>query len=786
MNIQNIYYLTNKKIHFLIKLEKYISVSELIFPQFFWKESFLNQIKIIISKNIYFSGSTEHSFFSFKPKKDFNALFYQKITVQTFKKQQQQKIYFHEYLPSYSFQKSFTLRPNFKYNISKKVFILKQKTLRFLDQFSYEIDFVEKILLNRENNLCKLFGATISRSIKLISTILKNKNIFSDKINGILLDLIVIYRYFEKPVEAFLWKSFSSLIVKDNGVMSLLQQELQRFRNFELNFILNSEIEELKTLNFKNSKIVNFDSIIFSNSKVSPLVKNIVGQTFLCTDSNLASKISKQFSITTVTLNGQIFYSNGMISTNSINSNFSIVQESLTLKKERNVFNWLLNWNKKILHLNNNLKVIYKKQQKLELVFSEVNRFFFSQKKKDLLVNRNCQVSLFKPVFEINFLILLKKLDFFYEKFSKSKKKEKKNFYKKPNSQIKKIIKQILLGKFSLNTFQFLFKKFIRSSNRDIGKRNQFIENFSVNNILYFDYETRKINNKDFLKKFFFQVYKLFVFFQFQSYNQYFFLEKCFFFEKESNKKKKIPKIIIKTKKNDLTNLKNKFIYLGKTKKKIQKFLNQKNMCIKTETNFFIFNLIFFHENLENNLRILYQTFNILIEQKKLELNKTSKLFSREFQKNLTEILPKAKSCTIWKEKRVQKNFRGEIFRKNTFLGLKILVKFETNDPFLNLENMSKGQICLSLLIFCLTLAFIFKKTTLFLDEIDVYMDVSYEKLSSKLIKKFSSKGIQFLIITHKKNMAISGDKWYGISISKFGSLVENVTSSDCKEFLTI
>lgn len=68
----------------------------------------------------------------------------------------------------------------------------------------------------------------------------------------------------------------------------------------------------------------------------------------------------------------------------------------------------------------------------------------------------------------------------------------------------------------------------------------------------------------------------------------------------------------------------------------------------------------------------------------------------------------------------------------------------------------------------------------------DVNMDPHCENLSSKLIKKISSKGIQFFIITHKKNTTNSGDKWYGVSKTDHGSLVENITLFDSNKYLSL
>lgn len=65
-------------------------------------------------------------------------------------------------------------------------------------------------------------------------------------------------------------------------------------------------------------------------------------------------------------------------------------------------------------------------------------------------------------------------------------------------------------------------------------------------------------------------------------------------------------------------------------------------------------------------------------------------------------------------------------------------------------------------------------------------MDFYYDILSSKLLKKLSSNGLQFFIITHKKRISKSGDKWYGVLISKKSSIIKNITFTESEQFFTI
>ena len=178
--------------------------------------------------------------------------------------------------------------------------------------------------------------------------------------------------------------------------------------------------------------------------------------------------------------------------------------------------------------------------------------------------------------------------------------------------------------------------------------------------------------------------------------------------------------------------------------------------------------------------------FNNFTEKKVIEFKKISKLFSAIFQENLVSVFTGANSCIIWKERQIKKKFKNELLKKCIYIGFRILIKFSSEEPFNFIENMSKGQQSFSLLIFCFSLLIISKKRICFVDELDINMDFQCKKLSSKLFKKYSSKGYQFFVITHKREIIYVGDKWYGVSISKKGSLVENISFSDSKKFLTI
>lgn len=219
--------------------------------------------------------------------------------------------------------------------------------------------------------------------------------------------------------------------------------------------------------------------------------------------------------------------------------------------------------------------------------------------------------------------------------------------------------------------------------------------------------------------------------------------------------------------------------------KKIKNFLFPLNFFLKKKFNLYIFDLFNFYENIETNFKVLFQIFNIIEVENSKKFKKMSREFSFNFQKNLNLIFTKAKSCLIWKEKRIQKVFKNEILYKNLCSGLKVLIQFDTNDVFNLIENLSKGQLALSILIFYVTLCLITNKMVFFFDEIDKNMDFFSQKLSSKLIKKTSSRGLQFFIITHQKRVSHSGDKWYGISSSGKGCLVENISILDSKKFLT-
>ena len=93
-------------------------------------------------------------------------------------------------------------------------------------QLLYENNFVKKVLVNYENNLCKFLGTTVSDNIGFVSEIIRKKEVNEKRIKGILLDLLAIFKYFEKPVQALLSDYFPYLVVEDKEVVFLIMWSL--------------------------------------------------------------------------------------------------------------------------------------------------------------------------------------------------------------------------------------------------------------------------------------------------------------------------------------------------------------------------------------------------------------------------------------------------------------------------------------------------------------------------------------------------------------------------------
>ena len=772
------------KLRFLIEIEKKISIVQPTFLTFSWNRIIKNQLKLNVFNNLINFSLIKKKYFLFKKYiRNFNSPFCSgfKFTLNDQYKKIKSNIFFVEYFSS----KDYNLGFNSNVEFLHKIFINRQQGLRFLDQFFYEINFVKETLKNREKNLCKFFGPEISTSIRFLSEIVKNNHKYSNKVHGILLDLIIVYKYFEKPVEAFLWKMFPSIVLDDENIFVDVTTELKKYKKVRLNFILNQK--KKKYFNLKNPKMINFESFVFSNSKISSIVKNLIGNTFLCNEPNLASKLSKNFSVTIVTLDGQIFYSNGLVSNTFIKSNYSILHESTTLKRERNFLRWMLDSISVVRLCEQKLNITYKKQKKFNLIRFEINQFFLFKKKKSAFfleeINFKKYDNSTSTRYLSNFLI---QLDLYTKNLKKIKKKSIKFLTQQGSKQKIIDIKKMQIQRFTDELFlSILFSKVFENSflyDKNIQLSVKYLK--TNNNINLFP-EIKNMDEELLLNKFISQFSRNITSFKKKEYRNFLFFRKhsCFY-KKTMNEVKLIT--IQRPYWVKISNLKFKLSYLNKIKKKILKFYSQKNINNKAVENFFVFKLTIFHENLENNLNILYQMFNNFTEKKVIEFKKISKLFSAIFQENLVSVFTGANSCIIWKERQIKKKFKNELLKKCIYIGFRILIKFSSEEPFNFIENMSKGQQSFSLLIFCFSLLIISKKRICFVDELDINMDFQCKKLSSKLFKKYSSKGYQFFVITHKREIIYVGDKWYGVSISKKGSLVENISFSDSKKFLTI
>ena len=771
-----------------IKIEKYRSITDFFYLNLLWGKIIFNNVKTIFHKNIHIFKTSQKSSFDKNKIKFFIIKFIPyRFKIDELKKQQKIRIYLQQDFVFYLSKKNMNFFLNSIDCFSRDIFLKKQHAWRFLDHLKYEIKFLEKILENQEKNLCRFFGSNISKNIRLISEISRNKKMFSNKINGILLDIIAVYKHFEKPVEAFLFFLFPTLIIENKEIIPLLLKELDVDRKIKINFIENKESEKIFLLNLKNSKMVHLNSFLFSNKKFSALIASLIGNTFLCTDSKLAFKFSKIFLVRTVTFEGRIFHPNGIISNNFLHHDFSSINESVMLKKERNFYKWLLSSFEYTSTSEEILNKIYKKQKKIELLNIEIKQFILFQKKKEkVFLGEHFSNFWDQTLLKEEKIAFLNQIDFSMKIFSRFKEKEYFNSinFKEKNNEI---IKQIEIQKLFIKVFGLFFlKNEYKIFPLKFNKYGLQLKSLKTKHKAKINLDFKKKYKKSYIKNIFFNFYKPIKTLYAIHCENNFDLSLYSLVLKEINKKRGLNlSEMFKSKRT--IDLRVVFSFLGKIKKKIRYFLQRNNIFISKKINLFIFKFILFYENLEVNLKILYQIFDVLVKGKILKLKKIAKTFSLCFQKNLNIVLPKAKSCLIWKEKRIQKIFKSEALqKKNEYIGVKILIKLKSNESFTLIENISKGQICISLLIFCLSLSIISKKTVFFFDEIDENMDFYSEILSSKLIKKFSSKGNQVFIVTHKKKTIYSGDKWFGVSGSKKGSFVENITLVDCKKFLSI
>jgi len=107
------------------------------------------------------------------------------------------------------------------------------------------------------------------------------------------------------------------------------------------------------------------------------------------------------------------------------------------------------------------------------------------------------------------------------------------------------------------------------------------------------------------------------------------------------------------------------------------------------------------------------------------------------------------------------------------------LAKFEKTGPFFFLEQMSDGQVSLISIALSLSIRNLNQSLIYLFDEIDANLDFKYCTLISFLFKKLSSSGNQFIISTFRKETIQTGDRWFGIFISKNFTRIKGILKED-------
>jgi hypothetical protein len=208
------------------------------------------------------------------------------LTLITFKKKllenhQQKILFFDTYFGNYPSEKRVGFFLDSCFGFSRDIFLVKQKIQRFLDKFSYELNFVGKIINNHETRLSKSFGPNITKSIRFISQISREKICYFNKIKGILIDLLAVYRYFEKPFEAFFWPFLPNLIITDKNIIKPITKEFIFHKKTRLDFILNNNFKKKKSNNLIHTNLLNFNSFIYSNENFVPIIEDLTDNLFL-------------------------------------------------------------------------------------------------------------------------------------------------------------------------------------------------------------------------------------------------------------------------------------------------------------------------------------------------------------------------------------------------------------------------------------------------------------------------------------------------------------------------
>nr|UXY87819.1 structural maintenance of chromosomes 3 [Cryptomonas curvata] len=718
----------------------------------------------------------------------------------------QHSLYIRKYKILHSFQKKNAnnrlLKPDTSFFIEKiieQIKISKLKFLRFenkifsfLHEISIEKEKIRINLFNYENDLEFKLGIKTLKGIKKLMGMYKTTDNFKFKIYGLVIDLILVHRYFYRPVESLLSKYYTHIVVKDkNTVLNMISICKEKLKT-KIDFITLLGKSNFNVITKKKYELfINLFPIlltVFYRPNFNILFKRLLDNIYFV-DSQQSKDLFCKYNYKIVNLDGNIFYPDGYIIINTSYQTKTTLELVNLLKKGRFFFSWLQKYNQKILKL---VELLFFLKEKIHFLNNFLNKLFKLISLKNVYNNFNLEI--------------VNKLEFFLSKIIIKENVYVNNFRNKKIYRFfsKKLVKQneiqllLIQNKISFwNLYIFyLFKQFYLNSKMTFYLESFYYKASQTLNKKFFHsrFNQKKKNQvccKNFTKfsKQFCFYYSIFFFFRYffkKRILSNFYLKSliliCFFNKKKNNNSKLgVLNFIIKGNKHEVKK-KLLILFYKFSKKKCKIKIKQKSKNSYCLLKLFSKVITKFNQ-LETDLILVNQTFDILVRKKKEKIKTFLIIVSKNFSKIFSKNLSNGKAAIIIKYKMKYLTNINKLYQQINIIGITILAKFTSANSIYFLEQMSSGQGSVVSFFFFISLRVVNFVLIYILDEFDANLDSDNTILFSYIIKEISTFGIQFLISTFNQNFILNGDKWFGILSTNKGSYVQNVNRNVAVKF---
>ncbi|CAG8623574.1 16866_t:CDS:10, partial [Dentiscutata heterogama] len=202
-------------------------------------------------------------------------------------------------------------------------------------------------------------------------------------------------------------------------------------------------------------------------------------------------------------------------------------------------------------------------------------------------------------------------------------------------------------------------------------------------------------------------------------------------------------------------------------------------------------------EELDQSKRAINDLINVLDQRKDEAIERTFKQVAKYFSEIFEKLVPAGRGQLIMQKR----NIKDQDYREqmedvderedreggsvDSYTGVAIKVSFNSKtDEGLRMQQLSGGQKSLV----ALTLIFAIQRCDpapfYLFDEIDAALDAQYRTAVASMIHELSENG-QFITTTFRPEMLANADKFYGVTFSNKVSRISVITKEDALNFIT-